>query len=184
MEKKMILKTTAMSFLAVAFFVSAAFLSGCAKSPDKLYTEGKTLIQKKETEAQGMQLLESFEKKFPKDPRTPEVILAIATINQSEKKFKEAEAAYNRLQEKYPKSAEAYKGMFLLGYMYYEDMKDTERAKAVLNKFITAYPDSGLTVSAKVLLENVGLPVEQWSTVKNIVSDQSKEAGETAAKPK
>jgi hypothetical protein len=68
--------------------------------------------------------------------------------------------------------------------MYYEDMKDTERAKAVLNKFITAYPDSGLTVSAKVLLENVGLPVEQWSTVKNIVSDQSKEAGETAAKPK
>jgi TolA-binding protein len=184
MEKKVILKTTPVSILAVVFFVSAVFLSGCGKSPDKLYTEGKTLIQKNETGAKGMQILESFEKKFPKDSRTPEVILAIATINQSENKFKEAEAAYNRLQEKYPKSSEAYKGMFLLGYMYYEDMKDTERAKAVLNKFIAAYPDSGLTVSAKVLLENAGLPVEQWSMVKKIISDQSAATGETAAKTK
>jgi TolA-binding protein len=182
MKKKKILKTTVISSLSAMLFISAAFFSGCGKSPDKLYTEGKTLIQKKETEARGMQILESFEKKFPQDPRTPEVILAIATINQSEKKFKEAEAAYNRLQEKYPKSAEAYKGEFLLGYMYYEDMKDTGKAKAVLNKFIAAYPDSGLTVSAKVLIENIGLPVEQWSTVKNILSDQSKDAGDTAAK--
>jgi TolA-binding protein len=164
--------------------ISAAFLSGCGKSPDKLYSDGKTMIQNKETESKGMQILESFEKKFPKDPRTPEVILAIATINQSEKKFKEAEAAYNRLQETYPQSAEAYKGMFLLGYMYYEDMKHTERAKVVLNKFISTYPDSGLTVSAKVLLENAGLPVEQWSTVKNILSDQSKDTGESAVKTK
>lgn len=186
MEKKMIKKTTIVSTLTVvtvAFFVSAFFL-GCGKSPDKLYAEGKALIQKKETVTQGMQIFENFEKKFPKDSRTPEVILALATFNQNEKKFKEAEAAYNRILANYPKSAEAYKGMFLLGYMYYEDMKDNERAKAALNKFIAAYPDSGLAVSARVLIENIGLPVEQWNTVKNILSDKSASAGETPSKTK
>lgn len=148
----------------------SALAGGCGKSADTLYREGKELIGKPETQAQGMETLARFEKRFPKDPRTPEVILAVATINQSERKFAEAEAGYARLMEKYPKSAEAYKGMFLLGYMYYEDMKDTAKATDVLNKFIAAYPDSGLTVSARVLLENIGLPVEQWSTVKNIMA--------------
>ncbi|MFA6470881.1 MAG: tetratricopeptide repeat protein [Candidatus Latescibacterota bacterium] len=182
----MIKKTTVVSTLIVvtmAFFVSA-FFSGCGKSPDTLYTEGKALIQKKETLAQGMRIFEKFEKKFPGDSRTPEVLLALATFNQDENKFKEAEAAYNRLLTNYPKTAEAYKGMFLLGYMYYEEMKDNERAKATLNKFIAAYPDSGLAVSARVLLENIGLPLEQWNTVKNILSDKNASTGETPSKTK
>jgi TolA-binding protein len=184
MGKRKFLKMTIVWPLTVAFFVSAIFLTGCGKSPDKLYNEGRSLIQKKENESQGVQIFENFEKKFPDDRRTPEVILALATYYQNQKKFGEAEQAYNRLQEKYPKTSEAYKGMFLLGYMYYEDMKDIERAKAVLNRFIAAYPDSGLTVSAKVLVENIGLPVEQWNTVKNILSEKNAAPGETGSKTK
>ncbi len=161
-------RSGAVAFLGAALLVSLA--TGCGKSADTLYREGKELIGKPETQAQGMEALAEFEKRFPKDPRTPEVILAVATIHQSERKFADAEAGYARLMEKYPETAEAYKGMFLLGYMYYEDMKDAGQATEVLNRFVDTYPDSGLTVSAKVLLENIGLPVEQWSTVKNIMA--------------
>ncbi|MHB9029608.1 MAG: tetratricopeptide repeat protein [Candidatus Latescibacterota bacterium] len=151
----------------------ATMVTGCGKSADTLYKEGKTLIGKPETQAKGLEMLAKFEKRFPKDPRTPEVIFGVASFYQSEKKFSEAEAGFNRLIEMYPNTAEAYKGMFLLGYMYYEDIKDTEKAKTVLNKFIAAYPDSGMmTESAKMLVANIGLPVEEWSTVKNIMAQQ------------
>ncbi len=171
--------------LLCAVVVAAAVFYGCGKSPDEMYREGKALVGKTETQAQGMETLEKFVKKFPKDSRAPEVMLAIANIHLNEGKFPEAEAAYTRLMEKYPKSAETYNGMFLLGYMYYDSMKDTAKAKAVLQKFVAAYPDSGLTVSAKVLLENIGLPVEQWSTVKNIMTEQSAEPeNEQNAEPK
>lgn len=158
------------SLLCIAALVPA-FLPGCGKSPDSLYTEGKTLIAKPETQEKGMMALEKFEKKFPDDPRAPEVMLAIAAIHQSEKRFSEAETKFMQVMEKYPGSPAAYKGMFLLGYMYYDDIKDTDKAKEILNKFVAAYPDSGLAVSAKVLLENIGRPVEQWSTVKNIMTE-------------
>lgn len=169
-----------------ALIVTASVLvaaAGCGKSASDLYAEGKSLVSNPETTAQGLVVLEKFVKRFAKDSRTPEVMLAIATINQSEKRFPEAEQAFQRLIEKYPSSAEACKARFLLGYMYYDDMKDTEKAKKALNEFITAYPESSLAVSAKVLLENIGLPVEEWSTVKKIAEEEKTGAGTGSAAP-
>jgi len=150
--------------ILVAFFL----FIGCGKSADELYTEGKSLLLDESTFDEGVRTLLKFEKKHPEDPRTPEVVLAIATAFQSRKNYGDAERTFDRLIEKYPGTPEAYKGMFLLGYMYYEDMKDTEKAKATLGKFIEMYPDSELTVSAKVLVENIDLPMEEWSIVRKL----------------
>ena len=57
---------------------------------------------------------------------------------------------------------------FLLGYLYYDDIKDSEKATQIFQEFITVYPDSELTISAKILLENITLPIEEWSIVKKI----------------
>ena len=143
-------------------------VNGCGKSPDEYYSEGKALILNKETVDKGLKLLKKFEKKFPDDPRTPEVILARAMALQGEKRFDEAVEVYTSLSEKYPDSSEAYKGMFLLGYMYYEDIKDNDKTVEIFKNFIASYPDSELVTSAEVLIENIGLPVEEWSTVKRI----------------
>jgi TolA-binding protein len=162
----------------------AAMVAGCGKSADTLYREGKALIEKPETQAKGLEMLAEFEKRFPKDPRASEVVFGIAFYYLGEKKFTEAEAGFTRLIEKYPNSPEAYKGMFLLGYMYYEDVKNMEKAKTVLNKFIATYPDSGMmTESAKMLIDNIGLPVEEWSTVKNIMTQQEPAPESAQSKP-
>ena len=145
-----------------------SLFTGCGKSANNLYSEGKTLILKQETVDEGLKILTKFEKKFPRDPRTPEVVLAHAMALEGEKRYDEAIGTFKRLMEKYPQSPEAYKGMFLLGYMYYEDMKDNNKAVEVFNSFIKTYPDSELVTSAKVLVENIGLPVEEWSMVKKI----------------
>ena len=170
MRNHSILTTKAVAMLIASSFVMIIMLNGCGKSADDLYTEGKTLLLKEETFDKGIKSLVRFEKKFPEDPRTSEVMLALATSYQNRKNFNEASETFNRLINKYPDSAEAFKGMFLLGYMYYENIKDEKKASTILNEFIKMYPDSELAVSARVLMENVGLPIEEWSVVKDIKS--------------
>ncbi len=150
------------------FCILMIMLSGCGKSPDDLYAEGKAFLINDETFDKGVETLLLFEEKFPEDDRTPEVILAVASSYQSRKKYTTAIETFERLIEKYPDTVEAYKGMFLLGYMYYEDIKDQEKSETVLNKFIELYPDSELTISARVLIENIGLPLEEWSIIDNL----------------
>ena len=154
--------------LPSAFCLLPFILTGCGKSANDLYSEGKMLILKQETVDEGLKILTKFEKKFPGDPRTPEVMLAHAMALQGEKRYEEAIGTFKRLMDKYSQSSEAYKGMFLLGYMYYEDMKDNDKAVEVFNSFVKTYPDSELVTSAKVLVENIGLPIEEWSMVKKI----------------
>ncbi|MCE5249185.1 tetratricopeptide repeat protein [bacterium] len=157
--------------------------AGCGKSPDELYTEGKNQIQNKETFDEGVKTLKHFEKKFPKDRRAPEVMLALAMAYQGQKQFDLAVESFNRLIEKYPGSAEAFKGMFLLGYMYYDEIKDNDKTLEVLKKFITQYPDSGLAASAQVLIDNIGLPVEKWSVVQKIGTQNPSDSLKTGTLP-
>lgn len=163
--------------LFLIFLSAVVFLMGCSKSADDLYTEGKVLVNKKETLEKGLKKLIKFEKKFPRDHRIPEVILTIASLYQHQKNYDEAVSAFERLIDNYPHSPEAYKGKFLLGYMYYDGLNDSEKAGEVLNDFITVYPDSELAVSAKVLLENISLPMEEWPIVKELGLVKPKENG-------
>ena len=172
MKKNYLKKNSPAIFLLVLILFNTA-LNGCSKSPDELYTEGKQLINKNETQKKGLKKLLRFEKKFPKDYRLPEVLLTIATVHHSQKNIREAVKTFEKLIEKFSHSSEAYKGKFLLGYLYYDEIKDSEKAVQIFQEFITVYPDSELTISAKILLENINLPVEEWSIVKKIEVDQS-----------
>ena len=154
------------SLISVLILIS--ILVGCGKSPNDMYATGRTLLQTEETRQEGVKMLEKFVRKYSDDNRVPEVLLAIAMAVQGSGEYEKAEDAFNRLIERYPETSEAYKGMFLLGYMLYDEQKENDRAREVLNRFIATYPDSSLTMSAKVLIENMDLPVEEWSTVKNL----------------
>jgi len=161
-------KITAATLLLSLFILLILALNNYGKSADDLYTKGKTLILDEESFHKGVELFLLFEKKFPKDPRIPEIMLALSTSYQARKNFSEAEKYFQILIDKYPDSSEAYKGMFLLGYMYYDVMKDTEKALNIFRKFITMYPDSELTLSAMVIIENIEIPLEEWSIVRNL----------------
>jgi len=162
-------------FLLIVFTSTVSLLTGCGKEKTDLYKKGKELIINEKTFDEGVKTLFEFESKNPKDARVPEVLLAIATAYQSRGKIKESIDVLDKLNKNHPGTPEAYKGMFLMGYMYLEEIKDTEKAKTVLTDFIKTYPDSELTASAKVLLDNVGLPIESWSVIKDIDKKQTGE---------
>ena len=158
-------------FTCVIILSGVLVCSGCGKSPDELYADAKSLIGSRETIDDGLQCLVEFEQKYPDDPRAPEVLLTIATVHQSKQDFDNAIAAYESLFRRYPGTAEEYKGRFLLGYLYFDELRDPARAGAIFRDFIDAYPDSELTVSAQVLLENIDQPIEEWPVIKAL--DQS-----------
>jgi len=164
-------KTTTYVLLLLSGVIFAVALAGCGKSADDQYIEGKACLLNEETFESGVEMLRKFVKRFPEDPRASEVLLAIATGYQSHKNFAQAEESYTSLIDKYPDTAESYKGLFLLGYMYYEDVRDNAKAQEALKRFIETYPDSELTVSARVLVENIGLPIEEWSIIRSLNSN-------------
>lgn len=159
------------TLISVIILSGILVFAGCGKSPDELYAEAKSLIGSRETIDDGLKCLVEFEQKYPDDPRVPEVLLTIATVHQAKQDFDNAIAAYESLFRRYPGSAEEYKGRFLLGYLYFDELRDSARAAAIFRDFIAAYPDSELTVSAQVLLENIDQPIEEWPVIKEL--DQS-----------
>ena len=160
--------------LAAAAVIVVYTAVGCGRSADDMYTEAKSLLVNGETADDGIKLLLEFERKHLDDKRMPEVLLALATAFQNKKDFDRAIETYHRLVDKWPGTAEAYKGLFLLSYLYFENVQDEEKAKSSFERFIALYPDSELTVSAKVLLDNIGKPVDEWDIVKKLSVDRSK----------
>lgn len=180
--KKFFLRIYIASVLLAILLQFIMLLSGCGNDADDLYTDGKRLINNEKTRGDGLENLILFEQKFPDDPRAPEVVLATATLYHSQKNYAEAIGVFERLIEKYPESREAYKAEFLLGYIYCEELQETEKATDIFNNFIKTYPDSELTISAKILLENVNIPVEEWSIVKELELTGEKESNTQSSK--
>jgi outer membrane protein assembly factor BamD (BamD/ComL family) len=164
------LSSNRLGSLLVLWLTAMMMVFGCGKSADGLYTEAKKLIQDEKTLAQGIELLAGFEKNFPRDPRCPEVMLLLASSYQTLKQYDQAESIYQKLGIAHRATPEAEKGTFLLGYMLYEDIKESARAESVFTEFIKLYPESELVSSAKTLLENINLPIDEWPVVKNMQS--------------
>ncbi len=161
----------------VAAFGSLLFLAfgtaGCGSGSDAQYREGMALLEKRETAPRGIELLTRFVAERPDDSRAPAALLALAAGCQSLGRSEEAMGHYERIMERHPDSPEVYKALFLSGYLAYDTLEDIVRARELLKQFITAYPDSDLAVSARVLFENLGRPIEDWRIVREINADGS-----------
>ena len=154
--------------LGITSLLIAALTIGCSQSADKLYENGKSLVNNSETQIKGLEKLILFEKRFYGDTRAPEVVFMIAGVQLDRKEYADAESTISRLLKNYPESPEASKGLFLLGYTFYDQLGDKNKAREVFGEFIKKYPQSELAASAKTLIDNMDIPVEQWPVVKQI----------------
>ena len=163
------------SYFFYVFMLFIIILTGsCGMSADDLYTGAMEQSSNPETAGDGLKLLLEFQKRHPGDPRAPEVLLMTASLYQSLRRYGDAIEAFKELPAAYPDSPEAVSSQFLLGYLYYEDLKDTEKANTILSEFLKTHPESDLAVSAKVLLENIDTPVDEWDIIKKIESESEK----------
>ena len=82
---------------------------------------------------------------------TPEMLYNKA---QNARTPQEALAYYEQILREFPKDDNAYKAQFMIGFVYSEQLEESERAKLAFEKVIKNYPNSDLVEDAKWMLEN------------------------------
>ncbi len=75
---------------------------------------------------------------------------------QDEEKPQTAIKLYEEILNFLPNSPNRDKALFLMGFVYSEQLKDFVKAKEIFEKFIKEYPQSDLKDDAEYLLKNLG----------------------------
>ncbi len=83
-------------------------------------------------------------------------MFAQANQLQKEGKYQEAVKFYDDLIKKFPQSKFSPQAQFMIGFIYANEFKDLDNAKAAYEKFLKNYPDHEMAKDAKWELEHLG----------------------------
>ena len=99
---------------------------------------------------------------------TEEALFTKAKTAQEARDFKGAVQAYKDVVASYPTGKKADEAQFMIGFLYANDIGDTAQARQAYETFLTHYAagaDSGMVLSAKWELSNLGKDVDQIEQV-------------------
>lgn len=111
---------------------------------------------------------EQFAYMFPEHKKSPEFLAKAANFYASPnvKMYDKAIMIYDKLVKDYSKTKEAEKACFMKGFIYNNDLKQTEKAKAAYEDFLKKYPKSELVPSVQAELQFLGTKPEDLPFLK------------------
>ena len=98
---------------------------------------------------------------LPKNEKSPDYLHKAGETARSIRSFRKALEIYDWIYTKYPDNPKAPQALFLKGFTYDNDLKNTEKAKAVYEEFLKKYPNDDFADDTKFLLENLGKKDEE-----------------------
>jgi peptidyl-prolyl cis-trans isomerase C len=84
--------------------------------------------------------------------------------------------AFQEIVDKFPDDPHAPHAMFMIGFVYAEEMKDFVMADRTFNKLIQKYPDSDMADTARWMLQNLDKPLPKFEDLDDLnrqIGDQS-----------
>jgi len=105
-----------------------------------------------------------------------EALFSEAKSLQEEAKFTEAAAKYELLVQQYPKSEYAPQSQFMVGFIYANELKELDKAKAAYETFLKNYSatsDSGMVASARWELANLGKDINEIEDLSLVPGDET-----------
>lgn len=84
-----------------------------------------------------------------------------AEIYQALGDFKGAAMVFERIYNDYPTFSKAGEALFMLGFTYDENLRDTMRARKAYQKFLAEYPNNTFADDTEMLLNNLGKSDEE-----------------------
>ncbi len=111
---------------------------------------------------------EQFTYMFPNHEKSPEFLAKAANFYASPniKMYDKAIAIYDKLIRDYSKTKQAEKACFMKGFIYNNDLKQTEKAKKAYEDFLKKYPKSELVPSVEAELQFLGTKPEDLPFLK------------------
>ncbi len=148
-------------FLSLFFVPLFLACGGQNKAADALFKEGENATHDVTLYPVAEVKLSEFIARFPDDPRAEVALQALARVLINQQKHREAIARYKTLIERFPESRYCVQAWFMIGDIY-DQLGDYEQAKVNYQRVIDAYPTSELVDDAKIAIQNMGKPPEQW----------------------
>lgn len=110
------------------------------------------------------ELIRSYERFADKDPgheMAPEFLFRAANVARSFKEYDQALAFYQRILKNHGSYQNKIETEFLIAFMYDNDFKDKEKAKAEYQRISQTYPDHIFGIQAAQRLEHIDLTDEE-----------------------
>jgi tol-pal system protein YbgF len=130
-------------------------LSPPGESADELYEKALQVIRDRQEFAAGRELMSTFIKRYPEDPRAVNAAYWIGETHYAEKAFDKAVLQFEEVVQKYgddPKVASALYKQALA----FDALKDRKSARLVMKKVIERFPLAEETKKAKEKLKEWG----------------------------
>lgn len=77
-------------------------------------------------------------------------------------------AAFQQIIDKYPEDAYAPQAMFMIGFVYAEELQEYVRAEKTFSDLILKYPESEMAQSAKWMKENLEQPLPKFEDLDDL----------------
>jgi len=110
--------------------------------------------------------------KILKTTRTPEELWELAQLEDDPNKRIEF---YLKLASLYPDHRYAPEALFMVGFIYAEELRDLVQARRVFDRLIERYPDSDVVESAKWMKSNMNKPHPKFETFEQMKESMDKE---------
>jgi EpsD family peptidyl-prolyl cis-trans isomerase len=105
--------------------------------------------------------------------RTPEELWNLAqTSTDSYQRIRQ----YEQIVEKHPDSKYAAEALFMIGFVYAEELKNLPDADRALNRVINEYPNSEVSATAEWMLKNLDKPLPEFEDLDELNDKIEKES--------
>lgn len=91
-------------------------------------------------------------------------------------------SAFEEIVEKFPDDEHAPQALFMIGFVYVEEMGDKASGSRYFNRLIARYPDSDVAESARWMKDNLDKPLPEFEDIDELnekISDESSESEES-----
>jgi outer membrane protein assembly factor BamD (BamD/ComL family) len=156
-------------FLSAAVLLAAFVFTACSnQTPEEKYKSALNKIEK-ENYSDAIMDLEKIAYENPDSKVAPDALVeigklyygkAVKNLTTKETMGKALEY-YNKAYDRYPESDVAPKALFMMAFVQANELNQLDKARDNYTKFLQNYPSHELAESAKIELENLGVPPEE-----------------------
>ncbi len=102
-----------------------------------------------------------FAEAYPDDTLAPVFLFKAGDMAMNTNRSVQAIQFYSRIINEYPEYVKAPEALFLLGYVYENNLGRLDRAKEIYEEFLARYPENDFADDAKISLKYLGKSPEE-----------------------
>ncbi len=87
-------------------------------------------------------------------------------------------STFEEIIEKFPEDKYAPQALFMIGFVYLEELQDDVSAGRIFTRVLEQYPDSDVAESAKWMLENMGKPLPEFEDIDDLNQKLQQQGGD------